>query len=77
MTYANFKFDPFRESGEQALEQQMADASAAAEDCEAWANEMEETGDFAAADEWLRRRDRFEREYDELRRAHDTQATGW
>ena len=77
MTYARFQFDPYRESGEQALEQRMAEVSDAAQDAEAWANEAEEEGDFAAADEWLRKRDGFERQYDELRRAHDTQATGW
>lgn len=77
MTYARFQFDPFRESGEQSLEQRMAETCDAAEEAEAFANEYEEEGDFASADEWLRKRDGYEREYAELRRTHDTITTGW
>lgn len=71
MTYARFQFDPFRESSEYSLEERMAEISAAAEDAEVVANEYEEAGDFAKADEWLRKRDSFERAYDELRRRHE------
>lgn len=77
MNYARFMFDPFRESGQYALEQRMSELSNAAEDAEDFANEAEEEGDFAAADEWLRKRDIYKREYAELLRRHDTIETVW